>query len=45
MIFNHLLIHGSANNVSARGRMAMLLQVRMNFLKKITELKRDKIQN
>ena len=34
VIFNHLLIHGSANNVSAKGRMAMLLQARMNFLKK-----------
>ena len=31
VIFNHLLIHGSANN---KGRMAMLLQARMNFLKK-----------
>ena len=34
LIFNHLLIHGSANNVSAKGRMAMLLQARQNFLKK-----------
>lgn len=32
IVFNHLLVHGSSNNVSSKGRMAMLLQARENFL-------------